>query len=412
MHVFIPPFGSEVDFQTHPSSIVVDEIIADGSIVDFASRDPRKAPVRFEIHQAALRNVGWKDPLQYHVKVHNPEPPGEVEASGLFGVWKKGNAGETPISGKYTFRDADLGVYGGIAGILSSDGKFQGTLQHIDISGTTDVPDFQVRMSGHSVRLRSEFEAHVDGTHGDTFLHKVDLRFGHTHVLASGSIAGVKGQQGKTAKLELRSARGRIDDILGLFVKNRRAPMSGETALRAKVEIPPGEDPFLEKIRLNGSFGIDAGNFTDAETQNDVNRLSAGARGENKDDPETVVSDLRGEVTLRGGIATFNLLEFRVPGAHAKVHGNYGIIDHKIDLHGRMRVDTSISKTTSGMKSFLLKMMDPFFKKKPKGEVVPVRIYGTYEHPLFGLDMDRDPNPPPHGHDTQGVNNQADRPRP
>jgi hypothetical protein len=33
-------------------------------------------------------------------------------------------------------------------------------------------------------------------------------------------------------------------------------------------------------------------------------------------------------------------------------------------------------------------MMDPVFKKKRKGEVLPVRISGDYNHPSFGLDLD------------------------
>jgi hypothetical protein len=32
-------------------------------------------------------------------------------------------------------------------------------------------------------------------------------------------------------------------------------------------------------------------------------------------------------------------------------------------------------------------MMDPIFKKKNKGEIVPVHIAGTYEKPEFGLDL-------------------------
>jgi hypothetical protein len=86
------------------------------------------------------------------------------------------------------------------------------------------------------------------------------------------------------------------------------------------------------------------------------------------------------------------------------VHGTYSLITHRIDLHGQLRVDTKISNTTSGTKAMLLKMMDPFFKKKRKGEVLPVRISGTYEHPSFGLDLyDRDaqkklpPTPGPMG---------------
>jgi hypothetical protein len=76
-----------------------------------------------------------------------------------------------------------------------------------------------------------------------------------------------------------------------------------------------------------------------------------------------------------------------VPGAAARMHGTYNVISHKVDLRGQMNVDTKISNTTSGGKAFLLKMMEPFFKKKRKGEVVPVRISGIYEHPSFGLDL-------------------------
>jgi hypothetical protein len=53
-----------------------------------------------------------------------------------------------------------------------------------------------------------------------------------------------------------------------------------------------------------------------------------------------------------------------------------------------MQVDSKISDTTSGMKSMMLKVMDPFFKKKKKkGEIVPVHIGGTYDKPTFGLDL-------------------------
>jgi hypothetical protein len=35
----------------------------------------------------------------------------------------------------------------------------------------------------------------------------------------------------------------------------------------------------------------------------------------------------------------------------------------------------------------ITKVMDPIFKKKKRGEVVPVKISGTYQHPTFGLDI-------------------------
>ena len=166
--------------------------------------------------------------------------------------------------------------------------------------------------------------------------------------------------------------------------------MSGAVSLATRAEIPNGDRPFLERVKLNGSFGIDDGSFSTPETQRDVDALSAGARGMNKEDPETVLTDLKGNVDLSGGVAKFSDLAFGVPGAFSRLQGTYNIVNHKIDLHGQMRVDTRISKTSSGMKSVFLKVMDPFFKKKKKGEIVPVHILGTYEKPLFGLDLMND----------------------
>jgi limonene-1,2-epoxide hydrolase len=260
-------------------------------------------------------------------------------------------------------------------------------LKHIDVAGNTDVPDFEVKTGEHKVKLVTQYTAFVDATHGDTFLKHVDARFRRTNVAVEGSVAAVKGRKGKTALLDLTSRQGRIEDILGLFISESRAPMSGPITLKAKVEIPPGKERFLEKVKLRGTFGIDDSTFSKPETQKDVNKLSAGARGEKMEDAETVLGDLKGQVVLEGGIAKFSDLTFEIPGAKARVHGTYNLINHKIDLHGRMRVDTRISKTTTGVKSLLLKIMDPIFRKKKKGEVVNVHIAGTYEHPQFGLDL-------------------------
>ena len=386
-HVFVPPFGSNVTFKTQHSKLVVEELVANGTVVEFAPDDPSKKPLRFEVHQGLLHDLQWNNPIDYDLKFHNPEPPGEIATRGKFGVWIKGNPGETPISGDYTFDHADLGVYGGIAGMLSSKGKYGGVLKHVDIAGTTDVPDFEVRTGKHKVNLVTHYAAFVDATHGDTFLKHVDAHFRRTNLVVEGSIAGVKGRKGKTALLDLTSRQGRIEDILGLFVSEPRAPMSGPVAINGKAEIPPGKEPFLQKVKLQGAFGIADSTFSKPETQTNVNELSAGARGEKMEDAETVLSDLKGQVVLEGGIAKFSNLSFGIPGAKARMHGTYNLLNHKIDLHGRMRVDTKISKTTTGVKALLLKVMDPIFKKKKKGEVVPVHIAGTYEHPQFGLDL-------------------------
>jgi AsmA-like C-terminal region len=389
MRVTIPPFGSGEPFHTNPSPVIVSEIVANGATVEFASREPGKQPLRFDIHEALLHNVGWSGPLSYSVKVHNPEPPGEVTATGKFGVWDENEPEKTPITGDYKFENADLSVYGGIAGTLSSDGKFGGALGHVDISGKTDTPDFEVKSGGRAVRLTTEFSAYVDAIHGDTFLKRVDAHFRKTHVLASGSISGSEDRKGKTALIDLSATDGRLEDMIGLFVQTTPPPMSGTVNLRARAELPSGKQTFLEKLKVAGTFGIGRGEFSEPSTQEGLNKLSAGAQGE-KDpaDPATVLTDLAGHVKLSNGVASFSDLSFGVPGATARMQGTYSLLNYKIDMHGQMQVDTKISNTTNGAKALLLKMMDPFFKKRKKGEILPVRISGTYQHPSFGLDLE------------------------
>ena len=405
MRVLTPPQGSDEHFQTPArSSVVIDDLIADGAILEVASRDADKQPLQFSFHNFALRNVGSSGPASFQATLSNPEPPGEITTTGKFGPWSADDVGKTAVSGEYVFQQADLGVFHGIAGMLSSSGKFSGVLNRIEVQGMTDTPRFTVTSSSHLVQLRTQFHAVVNGENGDTFLEKVVATFWKTIVLSEGSVAGGSGQPGKTASIELATNDGRIQDILLLFTQSPRAPMSGTVSFHANVSIPPGNRPFLEKVELQGDFGIGAGSFTKSGTQEGINHLSEGARGEDehqktekdKDDPATVLSDLKGHVLLKDGKARFSNLSFSVPGAVAQMQGTYNLITEKIDLHGTLRTDSEPSNTTHGIKAMMLKVLDPFFKKKRAGYVMPVKITGTYDHPLFGLDLSDGDDKKPH----------------
>jgi hypothetical protein len=261
------------------------------------------------------------------------------------------------------------------------------------------------------VQLQTQFHAVVNGENGDTFVQQIAATFWKTTVRSEGSVAGKAGQPGKTASIELSAKDGRIQDLLLLFVRAQRAPMSGIVSFHAAVFIPPGKRPFLEKVELQGDFGIDAGSFSKSVTQEGVNRLSAGALSDkgkkdvkdkgkddndkdkdkkdkdDKEDAATVLSNLKGHVLLKGGTARFSNLSFSVPGALAQMQGTYNLITEKIDLHGTLKTDSAPSNTTHGMKSLMLKVLDPLFKKKPADYVMPVKITGTYEHPTFGMDL-------------------------
>src|ERR1700730_13861878 len=404
MHILIPPRGTDEHCQTQKrSTFVIDDLIADGAILEVASREADKPPLKFAFREFTLSNVGSHGPASFRAKLSNPEPPGEITTTGKFGPWDAGDVGKTAVSGEYSFQHADLGVFHGIAGLLSSSGKFSGVLDRIEVQGLTDTPHFTVTSSSHQVQLRTQFHAVVNGENGDTFLQKVAATFWKTTVWSDGSVTGRVGQPGKTASVELATKDGRIQDILLLFAQSERAPMSGMVSFRAKVSIPPAKQSFLEKVELQGDFGIEAASFAKSDTQQGVNSLSEGARGDkdhhnaekDEGDPETVLSDLKGHVLLKDGTARFSNLSFSVPGALAQLQGTYNLITEKIDLRGTLKTDSEPSKTTHGMKTLILKALDPFFKKKHVGYVMPVNITGTYEHPSFGLDLtDRDDKKP------------------
>src|ERR1700686_3120449 len=85
LHVFIPAFGTAPPFHAKRSTVAIAEMRTTNMTLEFAFHDANKPPLRFDIHEAVLRDVGWDGPLTYHLKVHNPEPPGEVITSGKFG---------------------------------------------------------------------------------------------------------------------------------------------------------------------------------------------------------------------------------------------------------------------------------------------------------------------------------------
>jgi len=66
--------------------------------------------------------------------------------------------------------------------------------------------------------------------------------------------------------------------------------------------------------------------------------------------------------------------------------GTYHLITHRVDLHGQVRLQEKLSETTTGIKSFLLKALDPFFRKRKHLSVVPIRITGEKGNTSINLD--------------------------
>lgn len=397
LRIHIPPIGSSAT--SHRSSSSPDtsshsrigELVADGAFLEIARRNGHE-PLKFDIHSLTLNSVRDDGPFSYRIVFLNPLPPGQIRARGRFGPWNSANPAQIPFSGTYSFDDADLSVFHGIAGMLSSQGDFQGRLGDIGTHGAINIPDFSITRSHHAVPLRSQFRAHVNGTNGDVFLDHVDTSILQTQVAASGNIAGRPGQHGKTAAIDFAVNHGRIEDVMRLFVRDPRPPLDGETSFHAHVTIPPSPQPFMQKFRLVGDFTVAGGRFTKPSRQTSIQQLSDRAGGKKpdatrEDDPAGVVSDLSGHVDVQRATATLTNLSFSVPNALAQMHGTYNLMNQKVDLHGTLQTTAKFSQTTSGIKSVLLKPLDLVFRRKPQGATIPVHLTGTYYNPQPGLDL-------------------------
>ena len=372
------------------SDVVVDRIVADGTTLLILPAQDGKDPLQWDIHKLTMRSVGANEPLQFAAVLRNAKPPGDIESSGQFGPFSADDPGATPVSGKYTFQHADLSVFRGISGILSSTGEFKGYLRKLEVDGDTDTPDFAVRVAGNPIHLKAKFHSVVDGTSGDTFLEPVAADFLRSALLANGGVTGTKGVKGKTVALDVVVNQARLQDVLKLAIKSSKNPMTGIISFKTKLTIPPGDKDIADKLELDGLFGISTAKFTSLDVQSKVAKLSERARGDTEDsDAESVVSNLQGRFKLDNGKVTFTNLTFSVPGARIQLAGSYGLRSGEIDFHGIARMDAKVSQMTTGYKTILLKAADPFFKKQGAGAVIPIKISGTRDHPMFGLELRR-----------------------
>lgn len=370
-------------------SILVDELTAADCQLILLPKAENKDPIVFDIHHLDMHSVGLHHAASFHAQLTNAVPPGEIDTKGSFGPWNPDDPGQTPLAADYTFSHADLGVFKGIAGILSSTGRFGGVLEEIEVEGRTSTPDFQVDVGGHRVALDTVFSATVDGTNGNTILHPVKAHFLHTYLVANGGVVKTPGMNGRAVVLDVKIQSGRLEDLLRLAVKADQPPLTGTIDLHTKFDLPPGKRDISEKLKLKGTFHVNKGAFTNPEVSAKIASLSRKALGQpQEENAGSAISSLNGNFLLDKGLATFDHLTFSVPGASIQLDGTYVLEQETLDFHGKLRMQAKLSQTTTGVKSFLLKPVDPFFRKNGQTEV-PIKVTGTRDHPQFGLELRR-----------------------
>ena len=354
-------------------------------------RHDTKPPHLFKIHQLEMDAFDFNNPAAFHALLTNPVPKGEIHCDGQFGPWQADDPSQTPVSANYTFYNADMGTLKGLKGTLASEGHFSGEIDYLNVEGKTDIPDFALRTSDHPMALHTDFSAVVDGTNGNTYLNLVTARFLHTTLVTKGEVVDEYPKlKGRTIVMNTVSKSARIEDLLFLAVKSNPPVMTGAANLKVRILIPEGDSDLIERLEIVGQFGVGQAEFTSDSVQGKINSLSRRGQGKPKDMGLTAVSELQGAFKMGGGNIDFSRLSFSVPGADIKLAGNYGVDAGELNFRGNLLLQAKLSQTVTGMKSFFLKAVDPFFKGKngeKAGTVLPIKITGTKDHPSFGLDF-------------------------
>jgi hypothetical protein len=406
LHVNIPPKGERgVAMPDDPKrrgqpvmGIAVDTIECTDAKVVIETSEPEKKPLEFAIARLVLTDVGLKKPFNYEAVLVNPRPVGQVRSTGQFGPWQDDNPRDTPLDGGYEFTDADLSSIHGIGGILSSTGRFGGTLGKIAVEGKADVPDFRLDVSDHALALHTEFRAEVDGTTGDTRLDAARARVGRSELTATGAVLRSVSTPGHTTDLHVVMEKGRIEDMLVLGLKANPTLMRGALALKTHLLIPPGPVSVSRKMRLDGTFAIHGAEFNDAQMQQKVDALSMRAQGKpklaNAQDAEVVASSISGRFSQADAVLQVSELNYQMPGAQAQMEGKIELVGSTFEFHGKVRTQATASQMTTGWKSLLLSPFDKLLKKNGAGLELPIKVTGTRSTYDLRLDFPHDTRPP------------------
>lgn len=389
-HLTLPAPGSREAREEFPSGSPSDFAGPDTLIERLEIHDSKLDILRdnggrfsFAIQQLHIEEMQKGRAMRYVVSMENALPSGRIGASGKFGPLDAQNLGATPASGQFTYEAVKLHDLGNVSGTLHAAGRFSGSLNSLEASANGDVPDFAVD-DGQPTAIAGSVRCTVNALNGNVAFSSIDLRTGASLIHAAGSVVGPP----KTTDLDISVTRGRAQDLLRPFLHGA-VPISGPVRLRAHAYLAPspGSSGFFQRLHVNGDFNIPAERATDPSIEKSLTAFSNRAqRGKPsqavaQDAPPPgggeAISLLRGPATIRDAVVFTHGLTFEVAGARAVLDGTFNLHTSAVHLDGKLAMQSNISHAATGFKSFLLKPLAPFFKKKNAGAVIPIAVTGV-----------------------------------
>lgn len=392
----------------------VDSIKCTDLVLRLETNKPGRVPLIFNISSLMFTNIQPTGTMDFAADLMNALPKGTVQTSGKFGPWSVVDPGQSAVQGQYTFDNANLGDFRDISGTLHSVGRYTGTLRELEVDGTADVPNFALTHFGSAMPLHTEFNASVDATNGDTWLHPVNAVLGESHFAVEGKVVRVPVSEAEVASsqdpksdpratpptkghdisLTVNVPQGRMEDYIRLVSKSGASLLTGVLNLKTSLDVPPGKEHVYKRIKLKGTFRLNNAQFTSANVQDRVNELSLRglglakeARAKDKNDVAPALAVMQSSFTMANGVVTMPDLLYQVPGADIALSGTYGIDGGAINFTGNAKLQATVSQMIGGWKGALATPLDRFFKKDGVGTEVGVHIDGTRDDPHFGLDL-------------------------
>jgi len=397
--ILIPAIGSEASKRSFPEGsskefsgpdTMIERLIVHDSTLKVLRENGK--PLAFPIKQVEITNLHKGEAFTYALDMQNAIPRGRILARGSMGPIRGHDFYATPLTGTFAFTGVNLHDVGEISGTLDSRGEFKGSIRQMQVEASQTTPNFAVT-DGKPTRVDGTIQGSLSGANGDLGITSIELTIGPTTIHATGSIAGSP----KKTNLDISVDHGRVEDVMRPFIHGN-IPITGPVSLKSHAYLGPPGDGFIARLRLNGSFDVPADKVTDKDTEKSLSAFSQRAQGRQKNtgldsDPKApppgtdVLSSLDGPARVENGVASTTHLKFRVPGADATLAGTYRFHGNAVHLTGNLKMDTDISHTTTGFKSFLLKPLAPFFKKKNAGAVISIAVTGVPGHYKVSQDL-------------------------
>ena len=103
-------------------TLVIDDLVSSDARLVIIPSEPARDPRVWHIHDLHMTSVGFDRAMPFEATLTNALPPGAIASRGTFGPWRSEEPGRTPVDGSFSFQHANLAVFKGVAGILSSSG--------------------------------------------------------------------------------------------------------------------------------------------------------------------------------------------------------------------------------------------------------------------------------------------------